>query len=138
MCFVVQADLFHAYAAESERGITRVELFQLLQDHFPKRPLADASTVVYTTTARNSSTETRDIGDADARYFERLYTWLKKHVVVYDPSRCGCLSLSTALEMLRAHPSALRHLQLQVDPLIKKLQENDVKYQEKAAATQVQ
>lgn len=115
------------YAVESERGITRAELFQMLQDHFHKRPMPATSSI-----------KNKNADDTDARHFERLYTWLKKHMAVYDRSRSGFLPSPHALEMLRAHPSALQHLQLQLDPLIRKLQENDAKYHEKAAAAQVQ
>lgn len=123
--------MFHAYAVESERGITRTEVFQLLQDHYYKRLEASDS-------KSNASNTNSKPEEADARYFERLYTWFKKHVAVYDRARCGFMPLKTALEMLHAHPSALQHVQLQIDALVRKLDENNVKYREKAVAAQIQ
>lgn len=125
--------MFHAYAVESERGITRAEVFQLLQDHCYKRP--EPSDLH--SKPRLPSTKPEE-ADADARHFERLYTWLKKHVAIYDRARCGFLPLKTALEMLHAHPSALQHVQLQIDALVRKMRENNAKYREKTAAAQIQ
>lgn len=127
--------MFHAYAVESERGITRAEVFQLLQDHYYKR--SELSEPSLKPKLMNSKPP-EGANDADARHFERLYTWLKKHVAVYDRARCGYLPLKTALEMLHAHPSALQHVQLQIDALVRKMHENNAKYCEKAAAAQIQ
>lgn len=127
---VARADLFHTYAVESERGITRAEIFQMLQDHYSKR--ADHRPQ-HAVSKKKSDAEP----DSDSRHFERLYTWLKKHMGVYDKARSGFLSCKIALDMLHAHPSALQHLQLQIDPFIKRMDENNTKYRDKATAAQV-
>jgi hypothetical protein len=123
---VAVIDLFHTYATETERGISRVELFELLQDHY----------------ADSFSGITQTKGDADAqtqqeRHFERLYTWLKKHLSVYDRQRMGVLPLRVAWEMLQANSTATRYLKFQIDPFISKLRRNNLRYQEKATAADV-
>jgi hypothetical protein len=75
--------------------------------------------------------------DVESRYFERLYTWLKKHMVLYDTARCSVLSCKAALDMLHTHPTALQQFQAQVDPLVAKMKEINVKYREKATAAQL-
>jgi hypothetical protein len=105
--------LFSTYAVENERGISRNELFKLLQDHY--KP--------------SVATETR--------HFERLYTWLKKHFPVYDETRSRFLPLHATLEMLHTHADALYHIQLQVDLFLQKLGDNNAQYQAKAKAAAI-
>ncbi|GLD91848.1 hypothetical protein PINS_up000381 [Pythium insidiosum] len=75
--------------------------------------------------------------DPDARYFERLYTWLKKHINIYDKERKGYLPFKTALELLQMHPNALYHLRFQIDPFIKRLDDANRQYQAKAQAAAI-
>lgn len=109
------------YAIESERGISRAEIFQLVQDHSETPAPADAQAK-----------------GMDPRNFERFYTWLKKHISVYDKSRTGFLSLRIALELLEAHPTALSQLRFQLDALVRKLKENNERYQAKAKAAELE
>lgn len=77
-------DLFHTYATETERGISRSELFELLQDHY-----ADSFSGIAQAKADADAQAQRE------RHFERLYTWLKKHLSVYDRQRTGALPHAT-------------------------------------------
>lgn len=113
--------LFHMYAIESERGISRTEIFQLVQDHSETLAPADSQ-----------------VKSEDPRHFERFYTWLKKHVSVYDKSRTGFLPLRVALEMLDAHPTALSQLRFQLDAFVRKLKENNERYEAKAKAAEIE
>ncbi|KAF1320480.1 hypothetical protein FI667_g12383, partial [Globisporangium splendens] len=70
--------LFHTYAVESERGITRAEIFQLLQDHHQSKRTED----LYVQKQNQQPFLVKANGDptpqdSESRYFERLYTWLK-------------------------------------------------------------
>ncbi|RLN90581.1 hypothetical protein BBJ28_00014222 [Nothophytophthora sp. Chile5] len=122
-CYLAtQIDLFHTYAVESERVISRSELFQLLQDHSERG--------ITSTVAKDDKPHVI----SDSRHFEKLYTWLKKFTLLYDKSRSGFLSEKLALEMLQSHPTALAHLQFQLAPFIQKLKENNARYAQQAAA----
>lgn len=123
---VVTLDLFHTYATETERGISRAELVELLQDHY-----ADASGGIAQPKADMDAQLLRE------RHFERLYTWLKKHMSAYDRQRAGALPLRMAWEMLLANPTATQRLKFQVGPFIARVKRNNDRYQEKAAAADV-
>ncbi|GMF29084.1 unnamed protein product [Phytophthora lilii] len=70
----------------------------------------------------------------DPRHFDKLYTWLKKHFILYDESRSGLLPVNVALEMPQAHPTALSHLKFQLAPFIKKTKDNNTRYADQASA----
>ncbi|KAJ0400048.1 hypothetical protein P43SY_005024 [Pythium insidiosum] len=127
---------------ESEIGISRAELFQLLQDHYERRerPILIDSTVlasVKTGAAPHTQKSQTETQDTDARYFERLYTWLKKHMNMYDKERKGYLPLKTATELLQMHPNALYHLRFQIEPFIKRLDQANRDYSSKAQAAAI-
>ncbi|KAF1776025.1 hypothetical protein GQ600_3722 [Phytophthora cactorum] len=109
--------LYHAYAATNERGIDRQELFRLLQDHSER-----ATDIVMK--------DDKLLHVTDPRHFDKLYTWLKKHFVVYDDA-------DVALDLLQTHPTALAHLKFQLVPFIKKVKENNARYADQAAAAQL-
>ncbi|KAF4136766.1 hypothetical protein GN958_ATG14036, partial [Phytophthora infestans] len=113
--------LFHTYAATSERGIDRQEIFQLLQDHSERVNMKNDKLSHVT----------------DPRHFDKLYTWLKKHFIAFDEARCGFLQENAALDMLQAYPTALTHLKFQLAPFIKTIKENGTRYADQAAATQL-
>lgn len=116
-------DLFQTYTLENESGISRTELVQLLQEHYHAREHTKGPISIHTAKVKT-----------DARYFERLYTWLKKHIPIYDRAHTGYLPLNTTLEMLQTHPDALYHFQFQFEPYIRKLDENNKHYREKVQA----
>ncbi|KAG2776520.1 hypothetical protein PC129_g10941 [Phytophthora cactorum] len=116
--------LYHAYAATNERGIDRQELFRLLQDHSER-----ATDIVMK--------DDKLLHVTDPRHFDKLYTWLKKHFVVYDDARCGYLPENAALALLQTHPTALAHLKFQLVQFIKKVKENNARYADQAAAAQL-
>ncbi|KAH7482216.1 uncharacterized protein KRP23_5390 [Phytophthora ramorum] len=113
--------LYHTYAASNERGIDRSELFQLLKDHSER-------------VANIVMKDDKLLHVTDPRHFDKLYTWLKKHFILYDEARCGFLPENLALELLQAHPTALSHLKFQLAPFIKMTQESNVRYNQAAAA----
>lgn len=92
-------------------------MFQLLKDH----------------SERVTNIVTKDdklLQVTDPRHFDKLYTWLKKHFILYDEARTGYLPENLVLEMLQAHPTALSHLKFQLAPFIKKVKENNARYAE--------
>lgn len=115
-------DLYHTYAATNERGIDRSEVFELLKDHSER-------------VANVVMKDDKLLHATDPRHFDKLYTWLKKHFLLYDEARCGYLPDNVALDMLKAHPTALSHLKFQLAPFIKKTKENNARYADQAAAT---
>ncbi|KAG4242303.1 hypothetical protein PC116_g9800 [Phytophthora cactorum] len=122
--YCVALNLYHAYAATNERGIDRQELFRLLQDHSER-----ATDIVMK--------DDKLLHVTDPRHFDKLYTWLKKHFVVYDDARCGYLPENAALALLQTHPTALAHLKFQLVQFIKKVKENNARYADQAAAAQL-
>jgi hypothetical protein len=114
-------DLHHTYAATNERGIDRSELLELLKDHSER-----VTNIVMK--------DDKLLHVTDPRHFDKLYTWLKKHFILYDEARCGFLSDTLALEMLKTHPTALSHLKFQLAPFIKKTRESNAHYASQAAA----
>lgn len=107
--------------------MSRTELFQLVRDHYEKATLVNSQDPLQA-----------QAKGVDPRHFERFYTWLKKHFSVYDKSRTGFLSLRIALELLDAHPTALSQLKFQLDAFIRKLKENNERYQAKAKAAEIE
>ncbi|KAH9135209.1 hypothetical protein LEN26_006516 [Aphanomyces euteiches] len=84
-------DLFVFYATSEARGITRTELLRLIQDHV-------------------------DDDKEDPRFFEKMYTWLKRHfqdVKTYEQT----------IALLETHPAAvLDRVHLNVDKWLVQLQ----------------
>ncbi|KAE8900907.1 hypothetical protein PF005_g16251 [Phytophthora fragariae] len=113
--------LHHTYAATSERGIDRSELLQLLKDHSEQ-----VTNIVMK--------DDKLLHVTDPRHFDKLYTWLKKHFILYDESRSGFLPENLALEMLQIHPTALSHLKFQFAPFVKEVKVNNTRYADQAAA----
>ncbi|KAK1941245.1 hypothetical protein P3T76_007111 [Phytophthora citrophthora] len=116
--------LYHTYMTTNERGIDRTELFQLLKDHSEQ-----AANIVMK--------DDKLLHVTDPRHLDKLYTWLKKHFIVFDEARSGYLPVHVALAMLERHPTALSHLKLQLVPFTKKVKENNARYASQAAAAQV-
>ncbi|KAH9124630.1 hypothetical protein AeMF1_004648 [Aphanomyces euteiches] len=83
--------LFVFYATSEARGITRTELLRLIQDHV-------------------------DDDKEDPRFFEKMYTWLKRHfqdVKTYEQT----------IALLETHPAAvLDRVHLNVDKWLVQLQ----------------
>ncbi|KAG7390651.1 hypothetical protein PHYPSEUDO_007113 [Phytophthora pseudosyringae] len=117
----ILTDLYHTYATTNERGIDRQELFQLLQDHSER-----VTNIVMK--------DDKLLHVTDPRHFDKLYTWLKKHFILYDEARSGFLPVHLALEMLQTHPTALPHVKFQLAPFINKANENNVRYANQATA----
>lgn len=108
--------VYYIYAMDSERGITRPELFELLRDHY--------------TPPQNKQFK----NETSERHFERLYTWVKKHIGLFDTSRSGHLHQKLAIEMLKKHPTIFEHFQLQLEPYLRRVDQNTRQYIEKMQA----
>ncbi|KAF0684658.1 Aste57867_23378 [Aphanomyces stellatus] len=90
----MRVDLFSAYAVSNAAGISRSELLALCQDH-----IADDG--------------------GDARFFEKLYTWLKRHFTA------PTMSLEDVLALLESHATLLDMVQIDCDRLAAKLEANN-------------
>jgi hypothetical protein len=91
---------------ESDKGISRAEIFQMLQDHFYAAPHEKT----------------------DPRHFEKIYTWLKKNFPIFDLTKIGYLGWSITYDLITAFPLALMHFKLQQAVLVNKIAENNVRY----------
>ncbi|KAL3670183.1 hypothetical protein V7S43_004498 [Phytophthora oleae] len=113
--------LYHTYTTTNERGIDRTELFQLLKDHSEQ-----ITNIVMK--------DDKLLHVTDPRHLDKLYTWLKKHFIIFDEARSGYLPVHVALAMLGNHPTALSHLKFQLVPFTEKVKENNARYASQATA----
>ncbi|ETV78236.1 hypothetical protein H257_08414 [Aphanomyces astaci] len=89
--------LFVVYAVTNPDGITRSELLALIQDHV-------------------------DMNNEDARFFEKTYTWLKKHFA----STTAGQSYDAIATLLASHPQKLLdHVHINVDRFLGKVEANN-------------
>ncbi|RHZ39743.1 hypothetical protein DYB26_007868 [Aphanomyces astaci] len=90
-------NLFVVYAVTNPDGITRSELLALIQDHV-------------------------DMNNEDARFFEKTYTWLKKHFA----STTAGQSYDAIATLLASHPQQLLdHVHINVDRFLGKVEANN-------------
>ncbi|EQC25830.1 hypothetical protein SDRG_16280 [Saprolegnia diclina VS20] len=90
--------LFFKYAQSHGDGISRSELLQLLQEHLSPAAI-----------------------EADARFFEKIYTYLKRHFTV------PVLSLDATLSLLSARPQILASVCIDKAQLESLLQSNNAR-----------